>query len=207
MRREYLKIFIFIACLMIPITPLNAKTSPKVKKMHVYNRVIKAGNSIYCSNGYVLYKVNKKRGTAKTLYAYHTWTGDYFLNQMRLKGKYLYFVLGGENVSSLYRINVKTGKRQRLMKENGFLYDYVISGRKIYYRRMIWSGTEPTIRRVMKCNGKSVKKTRIRAKSIRKDTNKAGKGYKVIEKRSGSRLVKYWLKYPNGKKVYLGKLN
>ena len=202
MKKKHLPVII---CLILLILPIHSEAATKVKKGSVYNEVIKIGKYAYCSSGYTLYRVNLKRNKVKTLYAPRPWTGDYFVGSMRLKGKYLYYIFGGENVTDIYRLNLKTGKRKRLTGGNGVIYDYVISGKRIYYRSMLWTKNEPTVRRVMKCNGKSKKKTNYRAKMVRKNTNKAGKGYRVVGKYVDS-VWRAWLTNPNGKKVYLGSL-
>ncbi len=182
-----------IAAGLIPATEhAYAAGSPK---MTVYDQVIRKGNIVYCGGlGRNLYKVNLKTGKVYDLYTgrivqpvedrgqgyapYYLFSS---IHSMRLKGKYLYYVWPVSQPgtrTSLYRIHTKTGKVQRLARAGtGGRVWYVIKGNRIYVKLETSMQSYKYKYRVMKLNGKSVKKTSVKPKmkTLKSNIN----GYKV----------------------------
>lgn len=187
--------------------PVSASAATKVK-MTAYNQVVKSGNTVYCpSAGWGIFKVKvTKSGKVKS----KKWlikSGEVFgaytyIGAMKKKGKYLYFDEGTEGtISYLRRVNLSTGKAKTIAQDVG---NYVIKKKKIYAE--IWKdsnddGDFKPYRYVMKLNGKSKKKTKV--KPVMKIKGSNAKGYSVIYKEKGD-YVKTYLKTPKGK-YYLGK--
>ena len=110
--------------------------------MKVYDYVLKSGNYAYCAvSNDAIYKVNLKTKKVTCL----TKVTE-VVYAMKKKGRYLYYIESTMGGYRFNRVNVKSGKRQRL----GRYYEYVISGTKIYYNG--W---------VSRLNGSSTKKSNI----------------------------------------------
>ena len=209
MRVKQNLIHTLIICLIAMLIPMTASAAGKTKKMTTYWRVLKEGNTVFCNNGYGIYKVNLKNNKVRKLHTKRIRSaGDEALESMKKKGKYLYYVYSNETTGALYRINLKTGKNEALTshKYDGF-EGYAISGNKIYYKIYHWSD-ESTRYKVMKLNGRSKKYTKVKVSCKWKKNNKAAKGYNLIISQYYNYGYHYksWLKLPNGNKIYLGKI-
>ena len=214
---------LMFTCIPIASGSIEANAATKVKKGTVYNQVIKKGNIVYCTynengNNTVL-KVNLKTGK-KTKVVKNV----YNLRGMQIKGNYIYYGLGLEvPMFYLYRVNIKTGKKQKLANVyslgNGHPA-YVVGKNTIYYKDASWKeGTDIIKSRnmQMKLNGKSKKKlSNTIINIVCKNSNVSG--YKVIYKGINYHYDNYideytydyykcYLKQPNGKQIYLAKVN
>lgn len=208
-------------CLLLAFAVITAMTcvtdktyaASKTKKMKVYSSVYKSGKTVYCCSTKGISKVNLKTGKVKLLkdavdYHFHGFS------YMKKKGKYLYYFSEGSwgGDTKLYRMNVKTGKTKKIIsgypnKRIAYIENYVISGKKIYvsgYKMGDMNDLGKPVKLKMKLNGKSKKKTSVKAKMIKKRTN--AKGYKVVEKEDPDKdyIVKCYLQIPSGKRYYLG---
>lgn len=176
---------LFVALTTIAV-PAEAESDMSVKKMTVYDKVLRIGNFAFCAvSDDAIYKVNLKTNKVRKLVAVSE-----VPHSMRKNGSYLYYVESTMGGNTLYRVSVKTGKRNRL----GPYYEYVISGNRIYCDG-----------RVMKLDGSCKKKstTSIKMKSIKNSNKKYRLVMKYTPKDNGEQF-KAWLKTPNGK-IYLGK--
>ena len=195
----------FLAMIIaVAFMPSSAFAASKVK-MTTYDQVYKTGNTVYCAGaGNTIYKVKVKNGKVKSkkqLRKKDFWCmGDYtYVNAMKKKGNYLYFRLWTEgSISYLARINISTGKDKILMTNS---VDYAIKGKKIY-ASFEDEETGKVSYNVMKLNGKSKKKTKIKPAEKNKKTN--ARGYSMKYKKKG-KYVKTYLKTPKGT-YYLGKI-
>ena len=175
----------------------SVSAASKTKKMSVYS-CIKSGDTVYCSNNNHIFKVNLKTKKVTILTG-----GKCYPNNLKLKGKYLYYqdIQQGfdENgyTGYLYRINVKTKAKKKLANASA----YAIKGKKIYFTadKLKSDYSFKTIKRVMKLNGKSKKKTKYTVKNVHKETNASG--YYVtndIDWDNYSQPANYYLRTPGG---------
>ena len=215
--RRIIKVSLCLLLSVIVITAMtcvtdNAYAASKTKQMKVYTSVYKSGNTVYCCSTKGISKVNLKTGKVKLLkdavYYYHHGFSD-----MKKKGKYLYYFSewSWAGDTELYRLNTKTGKAKKIIsgyknKKITYIENYVISGKKIYvsgYRSGEDMDRGKYVKLKMKLNGKSKKKTSVKAKMIEVETN--AKGYTVEEvENSDGDIVTCYLRTPSGKKYYLG---
>lgn len=164
--------------------------------MKAYDQVIKSKNTVYCAGAEGLYKVKLKNGqvaSKKILYRAETFGAYSYFSGMKKKGGYIYMQESTEGTPFyLCRVRTTSGKHKTLARLNdkGQVI-YAIKGKKIYYR-----DADSTVKRVMKLNGKSKKKTSVKAVMKHKKSNASG--YSVIMKQKGSKVVTY-LKTPKGK--------
>lgn len=174
----------------------------KTKKMTVYDEVIKSGRYLYCCDRYRIYRVDIKTKRILNLVK-RTGAPDEGYGSMRKKGKYIYclYYMQGED-TDIFKLKTTKKSPKKLNKRILYVDDYYLSKNRFYY-----SGWElPSanhVNRVMKLNGKSVKKSNVKCKNLRKKSN--AKGYRVIVKDDMNGNVKSWLRFPNGKKMALGK--
>ncbi len=184
-------------------TTVSFAASSKTKKMTAYTECVKSGNYVYCNTPSGIYKINiknnKKSRIAKVGYpSYEGFAG------MKLKNGYIYYsYVGMEGEMALYR--VKTNGKSR--KELASFYDgyedgpqFAISGKKIYYKGYSNYGCTKKFKKKMKLNGKSKSKSSYNVKTKYAKTNKSG--YRVVNK-GNDETTKYYLRKPNGKKVYI----
>lgn len=197
---------VILAIILIMTSTFSTFAESNVK-MTVYNQIVKSGNTLYCAGeGCSLYKVKVKNGKVvnkKKIYtvAGGLCMGEYsYIDSLKKKGKYLYYIQWSDGVSSgLCRIKLK-GKKPKLVAKN--CIDYAMKGNKLYaeiYKITYYD--EFSIYRVMKLNGKNKKETAVKpaVKHKRANTEK----YSLIYKESG-KYVKTYLKTNKGK-YYLGK--
>lgn len=174
------------------------------KKSTLYTGVIKKGNTVYCNAKLGIYKVNLKTGKVKALKKYDR-EGVLYFSQgstcMKLYKGYIYFMDGAGIGLSLNRVKASGGKKaQNLTTKNNFnVYSFAISKGKIYIEGPS-RDTFNDVKRVMKLNGKSAKKSKYKVVNKIKTTNK--KGYKIQTKTSGGKSKDY-LVTPSGKKYKL----
>ena len=200
---------ILIIALIVAFAFCLEPSMAATKTMKTYD-VIKSGSSVYCLAGTGIYKVNIKSGSVKKLVKNPGEYGHY--RQMAKKGKYLYYIKGGTDVrGELYRVKISGGKTKKIagsVAKNRCIQDYVIKGKKIYYKDMN-GATGKTVTKSMKLNGKGKKKSSANVKSEECVSNV--RGYTVMIHRLDKpekgyyETVKYWLQTPDGKKFNLGK--
>lgn len=194
-------------------------------KSTVYTQVIKSGNNAYCNCEKGICKVSLKTGKVTWLLKVpKSWITYAGYNYMQKKGNYLYYesLSSSAFTTTVNRINLKTKKIQVVAKVSNdmIINAYAIKGSKLYV-----SGTkyvydedddeddddddeeyEIPFNLVMNLDGKSKKNTSIEARFMEKKSNK--KGYSVVQKGNLDKVgdtAKWYLKKPNGKRVYLGK--
>ena len=162
-------IFMIFSCASVSAEAKSSKT----KKMNTYWSCVKSGDTVYCtSNNHNIFKVDLKTGAVNKLV-----TGNCYVDNLALKGKYLYYCdhgSGPARTSYLCRVNVNTGKKKILADWSSL--EYVISGSKIYYKKVIVKNYS-TIKYktyVMKLNGKKKKATKTKIKETSVDSNAAG---------------------------------
>ena len=187
-----------LALMMVVAMVPGAFAAEKAKTvtMTAYHEVIKDGSTVYCVGYSGLYKVKLKKGKPVSKKRLDSRCGGW----MKKKGGYIYYVAtpSGGLWSELRRVKISTAKGKKLVGDDCDLH-YVIKGEKIYYRMVDEYGR--TTKKVMKLNGKSKKKTSVKAVTKTKQTN--AKGYSVKSSESGD-YMKDYLKTPKGK-LYLGK--
>ena len=209
-----------VALAMIAV-PADGHAGSRTEKMTTYNKIVKRGNTVCVSLKDAIVAVNLKNGKTRIL---ENKTPTELLpgcgiKHMKIKGNYLYYidVLGTDHWDTFfYRVNIKNGKKKRLGRD---VLGYVIKGKKLYYlgHKIDWSNGGKDIKknRVMKLNGKGKKKTSVKAKMKSKSSN--ARGYSVVHSYSYTKngydaqydvtdvisYHKYYLKKPNGKKVFL----
>ena len=191
----------FLACIMVlaiavAFMPANTFAASKTAKMKAYDQVIKSGNTVYCAGAEGLYKVKVKKGkvVSKKLLTRAESFGAYsYYSGMKKKGGYIYAQISTEGTSFyLDRIKTKSGAYKTLAgSEDQGPVVYAIKGKKIYYK-----ATDSKTKKVMKLNGKNKKKTST--KPVMKHAKSNAKGYSVIMKAKGDKIVTY-LKTPKGK--------
>ena len=209
-------LMIFI-CAILVLTFVNSITSEaaSVKKMAVYDKMIKMGDIVFCCIRQDTYdedgqevteaivSVNCNTGEVKTLTTLGTPP-----NAMAIKGNYLYCLTIWEDTGGdvLNRINISTGKVERLADS---VEEYAISGNTIYYRIRQYKKDKKSEYRFigyknkkMKLNGKSKKNSSVRPKFVKKSIT--SDNYRLIEQERG-KYYYFYLQTPGGKSYYLGK--
>ena len=186
---------LLIALMIITITAPATFAASKKAKMTVYKYVIKSGNTVYCSAGFGgIYKVTLKNGKVKKtkrLVKHYCWLGG-----MKKKGKYIYYVEGSAGATrTLARVNINTGKREKIISSVDYDIDFVIKNKKLYARVGSFY-SEKAVNKVMKLNGKAVEKTSVRPKNTIDDTDTDG--YSVESDPKGKYYYIY-LKTPKGR--------
>ena len=198
------KVMVCLLTLAVMVSFMPATAFAATKSMTVYTEVLKTGNTVYCCSFKGMYKVRIKNGrpVSKKLIVKSSEKKGY-PHGMKKKGKYLYYSLnaGESDDSPLYRINLSSGKKQKLAKD---VSDYVICGNNLYYNyygKADEFGEQPLITKVMKLNGKCKTSTNITIHNRSKLSN--AKGYKITYKDiTGKYNVKEYLKTPKGR-IYL----
>lgn len=197
--RKRIGIILMTMIIAVSLMPVSAFAGSKQVKMTGYDKVYKQGNTIYCSGeGYSIYKVRlrgKKVASVRRLCPSEFVISERGYNHgMKKKGKYLYYVAGSSAAySSIWRINVNTGKQKLLAKS---ATDYAIKGGRLYTTTIKSRGeSEFYTHWSMKLNGKAKKKTS--KKAVMKFRNSNAKGYSVRQKMSGAYVTTY-LKTPAG---------
>ena len=140
MRRRIIAMLMAVILLVVFAPATVFATSDSVS-LTGYDQVIKKKNTIYCAGTGGIYKVILKNGKVKSkkriVKNECTFAPESYQCAMRLKGKYLYFLSGGEGTGgSLCRIKLSGGKVKRLatnipLSDQNF--KYAIKGSKIYY--------------------------------------------------------------------------
>ena len=186
-------VFLMIAVAVFVVVALKPVDShAATKKMTAYS-TIKSGNTVYCTSGWHILKVDLKTKKVTKLAKSKV---IYCVN-LKIKGKYLYYVDKSTGVgdASIYRINLKTNKKKKLAGSTGS--DYVISGSKIYYQK--WDRNKPLpTNRTMKLNGKAKKKTKVRIKMTNKDTNTKNYSVYSTEPNDSDPGADFYLATPDG---------
>lgn len=201
-----------IACLLalfvaVSFMPQPASAATKTVKSTTYDQVVKSGNTAYCAGANALYKVKlTKNGKVKKVTC--TYKGGpawdkkaRLIRNMKKKGKYLYYVdFGGSDGSVTYlkRMNTATKKSKKIVFTDNMFYGYAIKKGKLYAK---YHDDDKVVKKSMKLNGKSKKKT---SKKIVMKTKKSNaKGYSMKYKAKKG-YIKAYLKTPKGT-YYLGK--
>ena len=191
------KIAAFVLSLAIAVSFMPANTfAASTAKMTSYDQVIKSGSTVYCAGAEGIYKVKVKKGkvvSKKRLVDAESFGAYSYYSGMKKKGKYIYTQSSSEGtLFSLVRVRTSNGKCKTLASANdkGEI-NYAIKKSKIYYKPS-YGGAK----KAMKLNGKNKKKTSV--KPVMKHRKSNAKGYKVIMKEKGSRVITY-LKTPKGK--------
>lgn len=177
-----------LVALMVAVMFFPQPASAATKSMKVYNQTIKIKSYVYCTDEQNVYRVNIKSGQVKMLTANMTYNAERTIYAMKSKGKYIYFIDGSDYYTGATIMRVKksaTHSNKKLAHTDG-LIAYAISKSKIYYY-------SDDGKRVMKLNGKSNKKTKVKAKMTQKNRN--AKGYSVVTYNDGSTFESY-LKTP-----------
>lgn len=201
------KIFLVGAILILMLFPSNPAFAKTVHST-AYDNVIKKGNTVYCCNNVGIFKLSLKTGKSRRL----VWGDrDLDLGRMMKKGKYIYYTLIGDVTLDLYRVN--TVNKKKVMIQAGSLAgkyahvtDYGMYRNKIYCRLEQSEGLDDKVAyRVMKLNGRSKKKTKIKISMKIKSSNT--KGYKLFTKYNYRAHKAYaYLKAPR-KTYYLGAID
>ena len=190
-----------LACIMVlaiavAFMPANTFAASKTATMKAYDQVIKSGNTVYCAGAEGLYKVKVKKGkvvSKKVISRAESFGAYSYYSGMKKKGSYIYAQVSTEGTPYyIDRIKTSSGAYTTLASANDQgPIDYAIKGKKIYYKAY-----DSSTKRVMKLNGKNKKKSST--KPIMKHKKSNAKGYSVIMKEKGDKVVTY-LKTPKGK--------
>ena len=201
MKKRITAIILIATLILGCFTVVSFGASPK-KTMKVFNEVVKKGNTVYCSAGDGIYKVDLKTNQAKRLVWLDTEINGTACG-MKLHKGYLYYIEPGPLLSNLYRIKTNGTGRKYL----ALIRSYAISKNKIYFNSYNFDKNKET-RRQMKLNGKSKKKGKYTVKNKYMKTNK--NGYGIYTQKNGTAVeyfdgdpytvFKYtdYLKTPNG---------
>ena len=181
-----------LVALMVAVMFFPQPASAATKSMKVYNQTIKIKTYVYCTDEQNVFRVSLKNGQVKMLTA-NSYNSERTIYAMKSKGKYIYFIDGSDHMTgaTIMRVKKSTAHSNRTLAHTDGLSAYAISKSKIYYH-------SDDGKRVMKLNGKSKKKTKVKAKMIQKNRN--AKGYSVVTYNDGDTFTSY-LKTP--KKTYL----
>lgn len=181
-----------LVALMVAVMFFPQPASAATKSMKVYNQTIKIKTYVYCTDEQNVFRVSLKNGQVKMLTA-NSYNSERTIYAMKSKGKYIYFIDGSDYMTgaTIMRVKKSTAHSNRTLAHTDGLIAYAISKSKIYYR-------SDDGKRVMKLNGKSNKKTKVKAKMTQKNRN--AKGYSVVTYNDGDTFTSY-LKTP--KKTYL----
>ena len=209
MKKEFAgKVIACLLALMVVVSfmPQPASAASKSVSSTTYDQVVKDGNTAYCAGAYAIYKVKlsksgKVKKVTRIVKGGTVWDRDArMIGHMKKKGKYLYYLDYGEldgSVTYLKRVNTETKKKKKLVFTDCDFNAYAIKDKKLYCKYY----DEKTVKKVMKLDGSSKKKT---SKKIVMHTKKSStKGYSMkYETRNG--YIEAYLKTPKGK-YYLGK--
>lgn len=215
---------VVFTCIPVASGSIEANAATKEKKGVVYKEIIKRKNIVFCAYNEdgesTILKVNLNNGS-KTVLAKNVWQ----MAGLKIKGNYIYYAAGSSDIpkATLYRVNIKTRKKQKLA--NVYLTEkcvpaVVFGKNKIYYREAYWSKKTDFVasrNKQMKLNGtgkKRIYNTKIRVTGKRSNVS----GYKVIYKGVNYHYdpdyedyeyeyYKCYLKKPNGKLIYLAKVD
>jgi len=197
-KKRICSIFLIMALIFGSFTTISLGSS-NTKKMTAY-KAIKKGNIVYCVATLGVYKVNIKTGKVKR--NYYKIDPEDALNMpgpesIKIRKGYMYVYQQGPVGGFLTRVKLSNGKSKRLASKYG-IYDYAISNGKIYFEGNYFSddGDVSEVKKVMRLNGKSIKKTKYRAKTTVKKTN--SKGYYVKSEYVGQK----WWDYGDGEGEY-----
>ena len=201
-------------CLIVAVTFMpglsNASrasaASSYTKKMTKYDQVIKKGSTVYCCDGFRIYKVNLKTGKVKKLTKVYD-----MLHGMKLYKGYIYYEDWGNGTGNDIRRVKKNGKGNKEICFQNCTDKYAIKGSKIYYEYEVDEWTNESTVKVMKLNGKSKKyANEYTVKNTTKKSNSKGYRVKVKETKgfdywpgSEKGSVTTYLIKPNGKKIKL----
>ena len=203
MKKRLCAVFIIMTLLVSCFTSMAFGASG-TKKMTYYGEVIKKGNTAYCNAKIGIYKVNLKTGKVKALKEYDPEGAVHFGQSagcMKLYKGYLYYTDGAGIGIALNRVKVSgKSKPQDLLKHIDFTVSaFAISKGKIYLEGT-YMDSGKAVKRVMKLNGRNIKKSKFKITNTYKLTNK--KGYKIQTVSSGGKGTDY-LVTPAGKKIKL----
>ena len=201
MRRNVL-VCIMVLAVAVAFMPVGAFAETQTARMTSYT-VCKDGNTVYCAGESGIYKVRFSKGKVKSKKRLVKSAEYNHIYTLAKKGEYVYFQNWTKGtMSSIKRVKTSGGKAKTLVTVNE-LYNFAISGKKIYYSYCDYDSNynEVTHCMVMNLNGKGKKSTTIQAESTQKTSN--AKGYRVNTKKQG-KYAKDYLKTPKGT-VYLGK--
>lgn len=168
--RKISRIMAVIMMVLVAVTftaPETYAAGSRTKKGKHYE-VIKKGNYVYCTAYDGIYKVNIKTHAKKRL-VFGNPEEYQFVSCMSLHKGYLYFTKGGAINTSLHR--VKTNGKNR--KSLGTIYEYVVSGSKIYYN-VYNDSAEKRVKKQMKLNGRGKRSSKYKIKVKHKATNASG---------------------------------
>lgn len=170
MKKRLISIMIILVLMITLFTPMSYAVSG-TKKTTVY-KIIKSGNSVYCSMGGRIYRVNLKTENVKIL------TKNATEPVMKLKGKYLYYSNRSYGIDgcNLYRIYLKTNKQKKLAKNIEWL-GFAIRGKRIYYSALSSNSMNATPKyrkKSMRLNGKNKSKSKYKGKAVVKKSNVSG---------------------------------
>ena len=181
-----------LVALMVAVMFFPQPASAATKSMKVYNQTIKIKTYVYCTDEQNVFRVSLKSGQVKMLTA-NSYNSERTIYAMKSKGKYIYFIDGNDYMTgaTIKRVKKSTAHSNMTLAHTDGLIAYAISKSKIYYY-------SDDGKRVMKLNGKSNKKTKVKAKMTQKNRN--AKGYSVVTYNDGDTFTSY-LKTP--KKTYL----
>lgn len=150
--------------------------SSGTKTMTVYCEVIVKGGYAYCAANRGIYRVNLKTGDKKRIVKE---TGDPFEpgpGAMKIHKGYLYYSNIYPDRAFLYRVKLNGTNNKRLAEID---FKYAISKGKIYYECLSKDRVK-TLKKVMKLNGKSKKKSSYKVKQINRRSNKSNYKIKTV---------------------------
>lgn len=160
-------IFVFLLILAC-VTPVSAKTI----RMTAYKNCIKDGKYVYCNTGFSIYRVNPSSGNSHRIYS--AGGDDVSVCYMKKKGKYLYCLTDGPTAGFLMRINTKKFTKFQhasIINMGPDIRQFALLGNKIYFDRE--SSYNKRNWYVSKLDGRKKKKTSVRIKMRKKESNNA----------------------------------
>lgn len=192
---------------VVSFMPQQASAASKTVSSTTYDQVVKSGNTAYCAGAYAIYKVKlsksgKVKKVTRIVNGGTVWdSGTRMIRHMMKKGKYLYYVDYGAcdgSATNLKRVNTETKKTKKLVFTDNVFYGYAIKDKKLFAK---YDSDGKAIKRSMKLNGKSKKKT---SKKIVMKTHKSNKKGYSMKYKDVNGYVEAYLKTPKGT-FYLGK--
>ena len=204
-RKTRVAIVLIIAlCLFTSTAVSSFAASSKTRKMTVYDEVIKLGNSVYCCDGYKIYKVDDITNTVTVLVNVKSMS---WISGMSIHKGYLYYCIGYNHPEvDIRRIKLTGGKTKLVYRakhcEN--ISAYAIKGSRVYVQYKNGDSGK-TIKRSVKLNGKSKKKSKYKVKNTVNKTNVPN--YSIYEYENAAResYITYLVK-PNGQKIRLAEI-
>ena len=209
-RKEALMLVVFVnIVLVISFAFSNTSKAAGVKKMAVYDKMIKKGDVVFCCIEQetgdedipvtsAIVSVNCSTGEVKTLTTIYA--EPY---AMKIRGNYLYCLTPNEDslADLLNKINISTGKVQKMVYG---VQEYAIKGNTIYYRIAQYNNDFEFLRyrnKKMKLNGKSKMDSSVTPKFIKKSLT--SENYNLVKQERG-KYYYFYLHTPEGKTIFLG---